>query len=372
MEIGNEPTGSKVLKPLLAVIATLALSEIFIADFMTYEMPWLIVGRLYLYAGTGIIIASTAILILHEKEKKSLLPASQLQRRIALILGSLWILDGILQLQPEMAFGFAAFVLTPVAMGSPEWLQPALNSAIATWAAHQVLFDAMSACLQIFIGLGMIVLKSRRNLVIFSAISFVWAILIWIFGEGLGEIFSPGFSFITGFPGSALIYAIMSFFIMQDVDETVTVKRISVFMVVLFTLSALIQALPWNIFWLSGSISHITYSLGYNAQPRPLVYLMFHAADILAAGNTIWNIVFTLFMVLIAISWLKNVKIASLMTAILTSSFWFIGQDFGIFGGYGTDPNTALPIIFLALIMFQSGKNGLRSNVNGGNPVPLD
>ena len=372
MDDGIESTGSRALKLLIAIITTLALSEIFIADFMTYEIPWLIVGRLYLYAGTGIISVSIAIFILHGKEKKALSSTTQLQRRIILLLGSLWILDGILQLQPEMAFGFTAFVLTPVAMSSPEWLHPALNSAIATWAVHQVFFDAVSACLQIFIGLGMIVLRSRRNIVIFGGVSFTWAIMVWIFGEGLGEIFSPGFSFITGFPGSALVYAIMSLFIMQDVEEAVTVKRISGFMAVLFTLSALIQALSWNGFWSSGGISRITYSLAYNAQPRLLAYLMFHAADVLAAGIIIWNIIFTLVMVLIAISWLKSVKIASAMTAILASAFWFFGQDFGIFGGYGTDPNTALPIILLALMVFLIKKDSASSCVNSGNPATSD
>ena len=37
-----------------------------------------------------------------------------------------------------------------------------------------------------------------------------WAIVIWIFGEGLGGIPESGVSLLTGFPGSVLIYIILA------------------------------------------------------------------------------------------------------------------------------------------------------------------
>jgi hypothetical protein len=124
-----------------------------------------------------------------------------------IVLGLLWLIDGLLQYQPYM-FGktFITGVLPPNASG-----QPGIIASPITWIAnliepHVVLFNAFAATLQVLIGAGLLY---RRTVKPSLLVSFLWALGIWFTGEGLGMIFTGTANPLTGAPGAALLYILV-------------------------------------------------------------------------------------------------------------------------------------------------------------------
>lgn len=131
---------------------------------------------------------------------------SRTARASQITLGVMWLIDGALQSQPDM-FGksFVSGVLLPSAVGQPGFIGSPIS-----WVAHQVEanvapFNAFAATLEVLIGSGLLCRRMVRPAL---AISFVWAIGIWIAGEGLGMLFTGTASPLTGAPGAALLYVL--------------------------------------------------------------------------------------------------------------------------------------------------------------------
>lgn len=135
--------------------------------------------------------------------------ASRIPRvpRVAqVVLGLIWLIDGILQFQPYM-FGktFITGVILPNAPG-----QPGVIADPITWIAHLIephvaLFNGFAATLQVLIGLGLLYRRTVRPALL---VSFVWIVGIWVTGEGLGGFFNDTANPLTGAPGAALLYLI--------------------------------------------------------------------------------------------------------------------------------------------------------------------
>lgn len=137
----------------------------------------------------------------------SSLRCARLARIAQVLLGVIWLIDGILQFQPYM-FGktFITGVILPNAQG-----QPGVIADPITWIAHLiephvVLFNAFAATLQVLIGLGLLYRRTVRPALL---VSFVWVLGIWITGEGLGGLFNDTANPLTGAPGAALLYLIV-------------------------------------------------------------------------------------------------------------------------------------------------------------------
>lgn len=158
-------------------------------------------------AGVGASVSPSAIQPRTERTVRAAGPAlARISRLGQVLLGLLWLLDGVLQLQPYM-FGktFITGVLLPNAAG-----QPGIIGGPITWMAdliepHVVLFNAFAATLQVLIGLGLLYRRTVRPALL---VSFLWAIGIWFTGEGLGMIFTGNASPLTGAPGAALLYIV--------------------------------------------------------------------------------------------------------------------------------------------------------------------
>ena len=94
------------------------------------------------------------------KEERSKIPNT-----IRLVLGILWIVDGILQFQPEMPYGFLSVVIEPSIqainnVGVEKFLMIGYN----IWLLHPFQFDALSGSLQIFIGVAYLLNRSTKAL----------------------------------------------------------------------------------------------------------------------------------------------------------------------------------------------------------------
>jgi hypothetical protein len=120
-------------------------------------------------------------------------------------LGVLWVIDGVLQLQPaSFTAMFADDVLAPNLGGQPVVITPIIDFGVRFFSTNPFVVNLAAAVVQLFIGF-VLVLSFKRPLKVFALhLSIAWALIVWVFGEGLGDIFTGNASFYTGAPGSAL------------------------------------------------------------------------------------------------------------------------------------------------------------------------
>ena len=132
------------------------------------------------------------------------------RRHLEIALGVLWLVDGGLQFQPYM-FGheFFAGILGMANMGLPGPLSNADYRLAALLIAHPTVWNTIFASLQVGIGAGLIWGKGRLKTAA-RLLSVLWALSVWIVGEGVGGLFMGGTSILTGAPGAALLYAILA------------------------------------------------------------------------------------------------------------------------------------------------------------------
>ncbi|HWG24870.1 hypothetical protein [Actinospica sp.] len=102
---------------------------------------------------------------------------SPLRRRLQLVLAGLWLLDGLLKLQPYMfTRDFAPMTLGEAGDGAPLWLVDPLDWAKRIVSDHPVGTMVLFALVEIGIGLAIV-------------LAIVLAALIWVFAEGFGMPF---------------------------------------------------------------------------------------------------------------------------------------------------------------------------------------
>jgi hypothetical protein len=126
-------------------------------------------------------------------------------RHLQLALGVLWIVDALLQLQPANLGSGLASTLVGSAMGQPPWIQDLLVWASESVGRSPVAIDLVIGTVQLCIGAAILVPRTRRRALL---VSIVWALAVWVLGEGLGGV-ATGFAMLpTGGPGPALLYAV--------------------------------------------------------------------------------------------------------------------------------------------------------------------
>lgn len=336
---------------LIFVIPALTLAYLFLSDFSEFNMPYGIVRSFYLYTTILLLYTVLAVLIFRHYDRKHPLKNSSLWNYMRVVLGFLWLLDGILQIQPEMSFGFTPFILVPALQSLPAALHPLSQPLISLWTSSGAMMDALSAVLQIFLGLGFLLLRSRKFVSAFAVLSFLWAISIWVFGEDLGAP-GIGMSILTGFPGAALFYAVASLILIFDFSQRTELRILKYSLAAMFMISAIIQAIPANGYWQAGSIASVTGQYAFIYEPRSLSVALYNIAVALSNKLVPWNLILTASLIAVGIAWIMRPRLASAASIALSALIWFIGQDFGIFGGYGTDPNTAFVLFLLSLSVF--------------------
>jgi len=139
------------------------------------------------------------------------------RRGLQLCLAMMWLLDAALQYQPFMFRpSFVTTIIEPAATGNPGFVTTSVN-----WASHLMMhqlafFNAVFASAQLLIAVG---LFFRRTVKPALALSIIWALSVWWFGESLGGIL-VGMSPIAGVPGAALLYALIAILIWPSSPKT--------------------------------------------------------------------------------------------------------------------------------------------------------
>jgi cytochrome oxidase Cu insertion factor (SCO1/SenC/PrrC family) len=276
--------------------------------------------------------------------------------------GLLWVFDGILQAQPKMAIGLPSQVIQPTAASSPHWVQQVVNWAGTTWSYHPMQAGASAVWIQVGIGVWMLA-SSRGPLSRLAGLASVgWGLVVWIFGESFGGIFAPGLTWLFGAPGAVLIYLVAGGLIAlpERAWHARWLGRGILGGTGLFLIGmAVLQAWPGRGFWQGtshhqpGTLAGMTQGMAQTSQPGFLASWVgaFTAFD--EAHGFAVNLVVVVALAAIGAAFLSGqprlVRPAVVAFTVLCLADWVLIEDFGFFGGLGTDPNSMIPFALLAV-----------------------
>jgi len=82
-----------------------------------------------------------------------------------------------------------------------------MSHGIFLWNSHPINLAVGVAWLQVGIGLILLVSNGMTGRIA-GLVSALWAALVWLIGNGAGGIFVSGASFLFGWPGATVFYAI--------------------------------------------------------------------------------------------------------------------------------------------------------------------
>ena len=288
-------------------------------------------------------------------------PAEPTARRVLRIgFGLLWVLDGILQAQPQMPGGLPSQVIQPAAQSSPGWVQDIVGVGGSVWSYHPVELAAASVWIQVGIGLWLLV-AVRGSWSRAAGLSGVaWGLVVWIWGEAFGGIFAPGLSWLTGAPGSALLYCVAGALIGLPVAAWSTRRTGRLLLAgagLFFIGMAVLQAWPGRGFWQGalhgqpGPLAGMIDSMTQLSQPHVLERIVAAFGSFDVAHGFAVNLFAVIALAVIGAGLLssrRRVALAAVIAAgVLCLAVWVLVQDVGVFGGLGTDPNTMVPIMIL-------------------------
>jgi cytochrome oxidase Cu insertion factor (SCO1/SenC/PrrC family) len=292
------------------------------------------------------------------------LGAEPLARRVLRIgFGILWIFDGLLQLQQNMPLDLPGEALQPSAATSPGWVQHLVGFGVTAWSHHPAAAAASAVWIQLGIGLFLLVAPRGRWLRLAGLASMGWALVVWVFGESLGGLLGPGLTVLFGAPGAAIIYSIGGGLIAlpdrawigQRLGRTITASC-GVFLVGM----AVLQAWPGRGFWQGGTTAHpgtlagMASDMASTPQPHALSSLVSSFASFDESHG--WGVNLVVVVVLgasgLILIWGRRRLLLPTIVAlgVFGIADWVFIEDWGFWGGVGTDPNSMLPLLLVTAV----------------------
>jgi len=294
----------------------------------------------------------------------------------------LWIIDGLLQAQPSMPTGLPSQVITPAAAGSPGWVQHVVTFGTQTWAGNPVEAAAGAVWVQLGIGIWLVSVSSPRWSRLAGLVSVGWGLVVWVFGEAFGGILGPGASWLTGAPGAVLFYCAAGALLALPLSfwrDPQLGRRILQAEGALLVAAAVLQAWPGRGFWqgtlpghagvrVPGPLASAIGSMAQMSQPAALHDLDSRFAAVVAMHGFAVNLIVVVMLAAAGAGLLTGRRAVIRPVVGATIGFcladWVLVQDFGVFGGLGTDPNSMLP---QSLILAA----GLMAATASSAPVPV-
>jgi cytochrome oxidase Cu insertion factor (SCO1/SenC/PrrC family) len=183
-----------------------------------------------------------------------------------------------------------------------------------------------------------------------------------VFGEAFGGIFAPGLTFLFGAPGAAIFYCVAGLLIalplrywQADRLGRLVVGGLGLMLVGM----AVLQAWPGRGFWQGrlhgqpGSLAGMVSTMAGTPQPHFLSALVSHFAALDAAHGFAVNLVAVIALAATGAALLSGrrplMRPALVLLLALCLVDWILIEDFGFFGGLGTDPNSMIPVALLAV-----------------------
>jgi cytochrome oxidase Cu insertion factor (SCO1/SenC/PrrC family) len=275
--------------------------------------------------------------------------------------GIIWLFDGILQAQPKMPVGLPSQVIKPTAASSPHWVQAVVNWAGTAWSFHPLQAGAAAVWIQVGIGIWLLVAARGPLSRIAGLVSVGWSLVVWVFGESFGGIFAPGLTWLFGAPGAVLVYGIAGALIALP-DRIWHNRRLGQAVLGglgLFLLGmAVLQAWPGRGFWQGtahgqpGTLAGMTSSMVPTPQPHILSAWITAFTGFDEAHGFAVNLFAVAALAVTGAAFLSGRRrlIGPVLAGfiVLCLADWVLIEDFGFFGGLGTDPNSMLPFALLA------------------------
>lgn len=306
------------------------------------------------------------------------------KRKIQIVLGSLWLIDGMLQLQHQMfTKNFAYGVIQPAAQGQPHLMSTLMYFGIHVFLLNPVLFNSVVALIQLSLGLFILWKKTTRWGLLASI---PWGLFVWAFGEGFSGLLSGHTLLLMGAPGAALLYAVIAVAVLPaEHSETSNATNeaakywLAIVWLVVWLVGAVYQLLPGQ-----DSVSAVKSMILANATGAPgwlahldtqtAIYInglgvtksmagqhmgAMQMAMMPASGSGYpYILLFAIGMAIIGFGvlrpgWIRTICLG--LGIVLAISFWIVGQSLGgYYTGLATDPNTGPLVVLLGLAIMGS------------------
>ncbi len=276
--------------------------------------------------------------------------------------GIIWVFDGILQAQPKMAVGLPSQVIEPAAASSPPWVQHVVNWAGTNWSYHPMQAGASAVWIQVGIGIWMLAAARGPLSRLAGLVSVGWGLVVWVFGESFGGIFAPGLTWLFGAPGAAGIYCVAGALIAlpERAWRTRQLGRAVLAGTGVFLVGmAVLQAWPGRGFWQGtahgqpGTLTGMVQTMATTPQPRFLSAWVSAFGSFDAAHGFAVNLFVVAALAATGAAFLTGrptlIRPVLVAFTVLCLADWVLIEDFGFFGGLGTDPNSMIPMVLLAV-----------------------
>jgi hypothetical protein len=305
-------------------------------------------------------------------------------RSIQIGLGLVWLLDGLLQLQPKM-FGadFANGVILPMTQGQPSFVSGAMTHVAHLVSVQPALANSVFAGIQILIGIGLLIRETVKPALV---LSFVWALGVWALGEGFGMLFTGAASPLTGAPGAALLYVAIGVLVWPRVKGPAVSGPAAAEGPLGEWGGKAIWAVTWigmGILWLlpanrAGASISGAISSSITGEPGWLAHVQLSVAHALGTGGGSVAVVCGVLSFVIGLGPLlsRHTTVFLVAGAALALDYWVFGEAFGgVFTGLGTDPNTGPLLVLLALALYPNrawagSRAGVSSRAGNGLATP--
>jgi hypothetical protein len=311
--------------------------------------------------------------------------------RLRHILGGLWLLDGLLQLQPGMfTMNLVTGIMAPNLQGQPAPVTASLHWIVQIVTQHLALINWTIALIQIAFGICVVAGYRLRALLIMSVI---WALVVWYAGEGMGLLLTGQATTLSGAPGAVLLYALLALALYPrqkpQVAVTSTEREIPAQGILIestcllsrnhlrrvlagfWLLAALLQLQPY--WWQPEHIAQAIQGVeGLGTLSGMLVSPSLQwLADAASGRETAINLSLILLSLglafgLIIVKKGRLFRSLLLLSILLSLLIWWATEAFGmIFTGMATDVNSGPLVILVALACWPVARSfalGMRSN----------
>jgi cytochrome oxidase Cu insertion factor (SCO1/SenC/PrrC family) len=292
-------------------------------------------------------------------------PEAAGRRLLRTAFGLVWIFDGLLQAQPSMPLGMTTRVIEPTAASSPAWVQHLVNAGATIWSNHPITAPASAVWIQVGLGIWLIVAPLGYWSRLAGVASAFWGVIVWIFGESFGGVFAPALSWAFGAPGAIVFYCLAGVLIALP-ERTWSSPRLGrtvlSFMGLFFVGMAVLQAWPGRGFWQGqlgrdatpGTLLGMVQQMSATPQPAFISSLPASFAVFDAAHGWAVNLFLVVCLAGVGIAFVSGrvriTRVAVYAGIVLCVADWVLIEDFGFFGGVGTDPNSMIPmsLVFVA------------------------
>jgi hypothetical protein len=275
----------------------------------------------------------------------------------------LWLLDGVLQLQPAMfASGSSGLsgMLKGAAAGNPHLVAMTIRWNASLVGGHPVLLNMGFALIQLLLGIG---IAWRITTKIALGASIAWSVGVWWFGEGLGGILNGSATPIGGGPGAALIYALLAVLLWPRRSATAMTASF----VAARSIGVRSAKVVWAAFWAAMAVLTVLGS-GRSAQetaqllgpagsgdPRWVLALDHRSEAILAHEGLLVALILAATFAIVAAGPSLTIfaaRVALTLAIAVVALVWIVGQNFGqLLTGNATDPNSG-PLLALLIMMY--------------------